>query len=70
VEDCHFRVHRYFFERESEHFQMRFLAPAKPGKQREGMTEGTAMILEDVDVAEFELLLWVFYNELSAWSQM
>ncbi|KAG6885558.1 hypothetical protein C0993_012801 [Termitomyces sp. T159_Od127] len=52
-----FRVHRYFFQRESRVFQRGFQSGP-----RNGETESTAIIL-DVSPASFEKLLDVFYNE-------
>ncbi|KDR75465.1 hypothetical protein GALMADRAFT_140117 [Galerina marginata CBS 339.88] len=56
-----FRVHGYFFSRESPIFS-RKLNPASPGDVREGTTDNDPVVLEDVSPAEFEKLLWVFYN--------
>lgn len=55
-----FRVHRYFFERESRKFRDITLA-FTPTDVRQGDTDSTAIIL-DVAVEDFELLLGVFYN--------
>lgn len=58
----HFRVHRYFFERESNYFQRELLAPAAPGGQRSGISETSSIVLSDVGPEEFARFLWVFYN--------
>jgi len=57
-----FRVHRFFFERESRKFRDAFLVPTSE-RFRKGDTESTAIIL-DVAVQDFEKLLGVFYNPL------
>jgi hypothetical protein len=54
VDDTLFKVHRFFFERDSEIF--RNLVPGADGK-----TEGTAFCLE-VHKDEFVTLLDFFYN--------
>ncbi|KAG6843982.1 hypothetical protein H0H87_010962, partial [Tephrocybe sp. NHM501043] len=57
-----FRVHRYFFERESRVFREQVQKPVVDGGPRAGEEELTAIILEDVSVLAFETLLGVFYN--------
>ncbi|KAF9047609.1 hypothetical protein BJ165DRAFT_1344790 [Panaeolus papilionaceus] len=57
-----FRIHSYFFSRESPIFNRR-LYPASPGSEREGTTESNPIMLEeDIKPRDFEKLLWVFYN--------
>ncbi|KAF9558133.1 hypothetical protein CPC08DRAFT_709869 [Agrocybe pediades] len=56
-----FRVHSYFFSRESPIFNKR-LNPVSPGDVREGTTDSDPVILEDVTAEEFECFCWVFYN--------
>ncbi|KIY65849.1 hypothetical protein CYLTODRAFT_356116 [Cylindrobasidium torrendii FP15055 ss-10] len=62
VQQYLFRVHRYFFERESLFFKGELAAPASPGEARRGSSEGNAILLDDVTANEFAKLLWVFYN--------
>ncbi|KAJ7934847.1 hypothetical protein B0H13DRAFT_2246986 [Mycena leptocephala] len=57
-----FRVHRYFFERESTFFKAQLAIPATPGAPRIGTTDDTAILLDNVRSADFAKLLWVFYN--------
>lgn len=57
VEDYRFRVHRYFFERESRYFKRKLAAEPPPGS-----SDGNAIILENVAAEDFARLLWVFYN--------
>jgi len=56
-----YRVHRYFFERESPKFRDVILAPASAKDLRQGDTDSTAIVL-DVAVQDFEMLLGIFYN--------
>jgi len=62
VERHQFRVHRYFFERESGYFRGKLTVPASPGAQQQGATESSSIILEDVTSDNFAKFLWVFYN--------
>lgn len=56
----HFRVHGYFFSRDSNLFNTK-LNPASPGQPKEG-TNDSPVVLDGVSSSEFEKLLWVFYN--------
>lgn len=58
-----YRVHRYFFERESPYFHNLLKAPVAPGAPRPGSEESSSIILEDIRSADFARFLWVFYNE-------
>ncbi|KAJ7643250.1 hypothetical protein B0H17DRAFT_1163892 [Mycena rosella] len=62
VENKLFRVHRYFFERESKFFKTQLAVPATPGRPRIGTADGNAIMLDNVRSADFAKLLWVFYN--------
>ncbi|KAK0454520.1 hypothetical protein EV421DRAFT_421036 [Armillaria borealis] len=62
VEEYIFRVHRIFFERESQKFRQMFEHPAPPGDKPAGSSVGTAFVLEDVTANEFSKFLWIFYN--------
>ncbi|KAF8341036.1 hypothetical protein F5887DRAFT_977868 [Amanita rubescens] len=63
VEHVQFRVHRYFFERESTFFRNKLAGSASPGAHKQGGSESTAIILGDgLKPAEFARFLWVFYN--------
>ena len=61
-ENIAFRVHRYFFERESKFFQEELSIPAAPGEQARGSSDSSALVFDDVTSVDFERLLWVFYN--------
>jgi hypothetical protein len=61
VERVLFKVHRYFFERESLFFRDK-LNPTAPGSSVNGDSDGTAIIMDDVKSADFARFLWVFYN--------
>lgn len=60
AEDTLFRVHGYFFSRDSPIFHSR-LNPVSPGQTREGTTD-SPVVLDGITSREFEILLWVFYN--------
>ncbi|KAJ3811355.1 hypothetical protein EV368DRAFT_73606 [Lentinula lateritia] len=63
IEQNHFRVHRYFFERESQFFKRELATPASPGATRQGTSESTAIVLDSsVKASSFAKFLWVFYN--------
>lgn len=62
VEHVQFRVHRYFFERESGVFRNQLTTPASPGATRQGSSESNAIVLENVKSVDFAKFLWVFYN--------
>lgn len=64
VENVQFRVHRFFFERESAYFVGKLAAPASPGQQPQGTSDSNAIILDDVTPEHFARFLWVFYNPL------
>ncbi|KAJ8697050.1 hypothetical protein PTI98_006858 [Pleurotus ostreatus] len=57
-----FRVHRYFFERESDKLRGKLAQPASPGGKPEGTSDSNAIILSKVSAADLEKFLWVFYN--------
>ncbi|KAF8271080.1 hypothetical protein EI94DRAFT_1721294 [Lactarius quietus] len=61
VERTLYRVHRFFFIRDSSWFEDRLPYPQPPGDTGEG-TENNPLVLEDVSKTDFERLLWVFYN--------
>ncbi|KAL0579624.1 hypothetical protein V5O48_002396 [Marasmius crinis-equi] len=60
VGDCNFRVHSFFFIRESPTFQPFLLSHLNKGK---GNSISTAIKLHKATPEEFERFLWVFYNE-------
>ena len=62
VENIRFRVHRYFFERESVYFSRKLAIPASPGKPPKGSQDDNAIILPDLTPEQFATFLWVFYN--------
>lgn len=55
-----FRVHRYFFDRESRVFREQVL-PASEATSKEGYTDATAISI-DVPADDFARLLGIFYN--------
>ncbi|KAJ7104586.1 hypothetical protein C8R43DRAFT_819767, partial [Mycena crocata] len=62
VENKLFRIHRYFFERESKFFKTQLAVPATPGGPRFGTADDNAIMLDNVRSRDFAKLLWVFYN--------
>jgi len=53
-----------FFERESTYFVRKLATPASPGKEPQGTSDSTAIMLDDVTAEQFAKFLWVFYNPL------
>ncbi|KAI0002398.1 hypothetical protein BJV74DRAFT_815595 [Russula compacta] len=62
VENNLFRVHRYFFTRDSAFFRERLPHPPPPGEFTKGSSDNNPFVLEDTFKVDFERLLWVFYN--------
>lgn len=62
VENNLFRVHRYFFTRDSAFFRERLPHPPPPGEFTKGSSDNNPFVLEDTSKVDFERLLWVFYN--------
>ncbi|KAH8829561.1 hypothetical protein DL96DRAFT_1598637 [Flagelloscypha sp. PMI_526] len=52
-----FRIHKYFFDRESSHWHNFF---AK--NPRAGTDESTAIVLDNIHPRDFAAFCWVFYN--------
>ena len=63
VENFIFRVHRFFFTRDSSFFREKLPHPPPPGEFSKGSSDNNPFILEDTLRIDFEHLLWVFYNE-------
>ncbi|EDR07242.1 uncharacterized protein LACBIDRAFT_294547 [Laccaria bicolor S238N-H82] len=63
AERTQFKVHRYFFERESPYFRAQLEIPVSAGgAASKGSNSSNAIVLSGVKATEFELFLWVFYN--------
>ncbi|KAI0087119.1 hypothetical protein BDY19DRAFT_301400 [Irpex rosettiformis] len=62
VENYIFRVHRYFFERESAVFREKLNIPPAPGQNPRGSSDSNPIPLDDVREEDFSRFLWVFYN--------
>ncbi|KIP01472.1 hypothetical protein PHLGIDRAFT_80546, partial [Phlebiopsis gigantea 11061_1 CR5-6] len=62
VENYIFRVHRYFFERESSFFREKLGAAPPPGQAPRGSSDVNSFPLDDVQEQDFARFLWVFYN--------
>jgi hypothetical protein len=62
VENTLFRVHRYFFTRDSAFFRTKLPHPPAPGEVTKGTADNNPLVLEDALQVDFERFLWVFYN--------
>ncbi|KIM46832.1 hypothetical protein M413DRAFT_422275 [Hebeloma cylindrosporum] len=63
VEKTLFRVHSYFFLRESNDFA-ELITPASREAKRRGSDVSTAITLDELSPEDFAKFLWVFYNPL------
>ena len=63
MENNLYRVHRYFFTRDSTFFLEKLPHPPPPGEFSKGTSDNNPFVLEDTLKVDFERLLWVFYNE-------
>ncbi|EPQ55220.1 hypothetical protein GLOTRDRAFT_76535 [Gloeophyllum trabeum ATCC 11539] len=64
VEHHLFRVHRYFFERESPVFREKLALATPPGQSPRGTSDANPFPIEDATSVDFSRFLWVFYNPL------
>jgi hypothetical protein len=64
VENTLFRVHRYFFLRDSAYFREKVPQPPSPPdlSSGPGSSDKLPLILDDASKVDFQRLLWVFYN--------
>ncbi|KAH9965395.1 hypothetical protein BC827DRAFT_854080 [Russula dissimulans] len=62
VENTLFKVHKYFFVRESPYFEKLFRHPAPPCNDPPGLSETNPVVLKDITSEAFAGLLGVFYN--------
>ncbi|KAH8996788.1 hypothetical protein EDB92DRAFT_1942399 [Lactarius akahatsu] len=62
VEDYVFRVHKYFFTRESSYFRRLFEPSQFLVQDPPGSSEANPIILEGISSDAFACFLWVFYN--------
>ncbi|KAL4068668.1 hypothetical protein V8B97DRAFT_1971031 [Scleroderma yunnanense] len=62
VENHLYRIHSYFFERESLFFRQKLLAGTTDDTEERGSSDSNAYSLEDVKSEDFSRFLWVFYN--------
>jgi len=70
VENYLFRVHRFFFTRDSAYFWDKLPHPPPPGEFTKGSSDNNPFILEDTLKVDFERFLWVFYNPSVLGSQL
>ncbi|TFK50929.1 hypothetical protein OE88DRAFT_1630838 [Heliocybe sulcata] len=64
VENHLFRVHRYFFERESPVFREKLALATAPGQSPRGTSDTNPFPIDDATTTDFSRFLWVFYNPL------
>jgi len=62
VENYLFRVHRYFFVRESVVFRDMLSIPSGSEKATEGLADDKPIKLQGVKSIDFERMMWMFYN--------
>ncbi|RPD62756.1 hypothetical protein L226DRAFT_503801 [Lentinus tigrinus ALCF2SS1-7] len=62
VENYIYRVHRYFFERESAWFREKLGTPSPAGQQPKGSFDANPFPLDDVAADDSFKFFWVFYN--------
>ncbi|KAF8627754.1 hypothetical protein AX17_006120 [Amanita inopinata Kibby_2008] len=62
VGNVHFRIHSYFFTRESSKFRDSLSVPATPGGGRKGTSPSNALVVENTSPEDFARFLWVFYD--------
>ncbi|KAJ3559850.1 hypothetical protein NP233_g11159 [Leucocoprinus birnbaumii] len=64
VDKTIFRIHSYFFVRESQYWKDELAGPVSPGDEqlKKGMDEQNAIIIEEEKPEDFAQFLWVFYN--------
>ncbi|KAF8953190.1 hypothetical protein BDZ97DRAFT_1367492 [Flammula alnicola] len=62
VDNVLFRVHSFFFERDSAKFREILDAPVAPNQPRPGCSEAKPILIEHSSPSEFAKFLWVFYN--------
>ncbi|KAJ3793063.1 hypothetical protein GGU11DRAFT_801146 [Lentinula aff. detonsa] len=67
VENSLFKVHRYFFERESPKFQEMLSRPPPTGQSSYGSLNNPVVL--DATSEEFQQLLWVFYNPVYSYEE-
>ena len=63
VERDLFRVHRYFFVRESVVFRDMLSIPSGSETATEGLSDDKPILLQDVRSIDFEHMMWMFYNK-------
>lgn len=62
VENHLYRIHSYFFERESLFFRQKLLAGPSEDGEDHGSNDSNHYTLDDVKSEDFARFLWVFYN--------
>ncbi|KAJ3553442.1 hypothetical protein NP233_g12643 [Leucocoprinus birnbaumii] len=64
VDKTIFRIHSYFFLRESKYWNDELVGPISPGdeKLKNGQDEKNAIVIDDEKPEDLAQFLWVFYN--------
>ncbi|KAG8221240.1 hypothetical protein J3R82DRAFT_1402 [Butyriboletus roseoflavus] len=62
VENHLYRIHSYFFDRESLFFRQKITGSNNNDGEERGSTDNNAYTLEDIKSEDFARFLWVFYN--------
>ncbi|KJA28715.1 hypothetical protein HYPSUDRAFT_50910 [Hypholoma sublateritium FD-334 SS-4] len=63
VDNVVFRIHGYFFERDSAKFRAKLGAHIPPNQTRPGSSESNPIAIKNTSPAEFSKFLWIFYNK-------
>jgi len=63
VENQLFRVHRYFFVRESDYFRDMLCMQSSTGTELEGHSDARPIELPEVTAIDFARFVWVFYDQ-------
>ncbi|KAF8181819.1 hypothetical protein BJ912DRAFT_605494 [Pholiota molesta] len=62
VDNVVFRVHSFFFERDSAKFRAFFETPVSPNTARSGSSESKPIVIKNSSPTDFAKFLYIFYN--------
>ncbi|KAF9479393.1 hypothetical protein BDN70DRAFT_696162 [Pholiota conissans] len=62
VDNVLFRIHKFFFERDSAHFRTLLDSPVAPNTTRSGSSETKPIAIRNSSPSEFAKFLFIFYN--------
>ncbi|KDR75461.1 hypothetical protein GALMADRAFT_483402 [Galerina marginata CBS 339.88] len=60
--DVLFRVHSFFFDRDSQWFRTNLNVAVAPNQPRPGSTESSPIVIQNTSSRDFAKFLWIFYN--------